>query len=512
MKKRRKSRSEKGITLLALVVTIIIMLILVGTTINLVAGGEGLFSRAKEATEKYKEAAAKENEELQRLLNMLDNQGVGDSSQLKDNTKDTPAGTIVNPPAGSKWKETSIKRVTLASGAEKIETGEAKVYAVALGEGVSVPVPVGFWYVGGDLQTGVVISDNENDRNKGLESGNTWTVADDVSQEKAHNKAVELEGNQFVWIPCDTYEKVDWGEGTVNRYSNARWDKSTNNAEKSQIEKYGGFYIGRYEAGTGEDGKAVKFSDNKDFSGTIGVETTINGWGWQNDDYAAGNLTYYGNKYVSGNITSKANQIPYFHSDYYTAVEMSEKMYKGSSKSTYINSGLVTGTQWDKMLQYIAKNVEGASAYVGDVTSSNGWGNYNNVTLSNLRGKYTTIDTSTGSMTAEWTSSSGLTNTERTSDSPYYLLTTGSTNAVQKKHIYDVSGNLWEWTEEACWYANGTNNTAFNYKNDDTLSTFMLRGGSFGNSYLGNPACSRNRYCAADTSTHRSFRVALYMK
>ena len=43
---------------------------------------------------------------------------------------------------------------------------------------------------------------------------------------------------------------------------------------------------------------------------------------------------------IVGKITSKAGEIPYYHTDYYTAVKLSNNMYK----TKYVQSGLVTGT------------------------------------------------------------------------------------------------------------------------------------------------------------------------
>lgn len=55
---------NKGITLIALVITIIILLILAGITINQLTGENGLFARAKEATEKTKIETAREKLQL----------------------------------------------------------------------------------------------------------------------------------------------------------------------------------------------------------------------------------------------------------------------------------------------------------------------------------------------------------------------------------------------------------------------------------------------------------------
>ena len=59
---KKKSLQEKGITLIALVVTIIILLILAGVTLNMVLSDNGLFSKTKEATEKYKQAQSDEED------------------------------------------------------------------------------------------------------------------------------------------------------------------------------------------------------------------------------------------------------------------------------------------------------------------------------------------------------------------------------------------------------------------------------------------------------------------
>ncbi len=49
-------KNAKGITLVALVVTIVVLLILATVTINMAVNNTGIFARAKNATEKYKQA------------------------------------------------------------------------------------------------------------------------------------------------------------------------------------------------------------------------------------------------------------------------------------------------------------------------------------------------------------------------------------------------------------------------------------------------------------------------
>lgn len=60
-------KGQKGITLVALVITIIVLLILAGITISLTVGQRGILNRAQEAGRNYQNAAAKEDEDLRDL-------------------------------------------------------------------------------------------------------------------------------------------------------------------------------------------------------------------------------------------------------------------------------------------------------------------------------------------------------------------------------------------------------------------------------------------------------------
>ena len=64
--KRKNEGQSRGITLIALIITIIILLILAGVAINMVLGQNGLLNNSKEATQKYKKS--QENEELSLIL------------------------------------------------------------------------------------------------------------------------------------------------------------------------------------------------------------------------------------------------------------------------------------------------------------------------------------------------------------------------------------------------------------------------------------------------------------
>ena len=348
--KKQKYKLE-GITLISLVITIVLLIILAGIMINIGLGENGLFTRAKEARNKYLTAEKEEEKMLNELYKEL-----GIEEDLPENTQNTEVGTIVKTP--EKWKTTMPNYVDVSSGKQVKESYKvSSVYAVAVGNAKEVPVPIDFYYVGGTLESGIVISDNIEDRNKDV--GKT-----DVRK--------ELKGNQFVWIPCTVsdYHKISFGENT---YDNAGWDRETNRIELPQIRKYEGFYIGRYEAGVGtlnkekeENGTAeekanpfdytVTFANEASLFNSVGVQTAlISGWTWQNYNFTAKKegtpVDNVSNK-ATGNIVVKADSIPYYHADYYTATEMSERLYENHK---YVKSGLVTGTMWDVMMKYMRR-------------------------------------------------------------------------------------------------------------------------------------------------------------
>ena len=169
MKKEIKNKQEKGITLIALVVTIVVLLILAGVSLNLVIGNDGIMKRAKEAKNRYAEAQTNEEKQLNELANGIDEM------------------------------ETEIKKVD------------------------GVPIPEGYYYVGGTKAKGLVISDNVAD--KELDKGK-----EDVRR--------DLDGNQWVWVPVENpsslYTTVD-AEVALTGSTGVKTTKYTNSAIISGI-------------------------------------------------------------------------------------------------------------------------------------------------------------------------------------------------------------------------------------------------------------------------------------
>lgn len=67
MKKNNETKQENGITLIALVVTIVVLLILAAVAINLTIGENGIMSRAMHAANTYDKSVVNESEEIKKL-------------------------------------------------------------------------------------------------------------------------------------------------------------------------------------------------------------------------------------------------------------------------------------------------------------------------------------------------------------------------------------------------------------------------------------------------------------
>lgn len=439
-----KRRNEKGITLVALVVTIIVLIILAGVSINALIGENGLISRAKLAKEQYTNATIDEQEKLNELEAQL---AMGQKPGLPEITTNTEVGVQVKLP--DKWATETGRYISTSTGLEVTSaTKVATVYAVSIGGGECVPVPYGFYYVGGNLDTGVIISDNKADKYDG------------TTDKTAHSYRKSLQGNQFVWIPCDLNSYNFVTSYAKNTSANYGYDRIP--GEISQIEKYSGFYVGRYEAGI-----CMPTGTNNSGITTANILDGTSASSWQCSDFTT----------TTGRPVVQAGAIPWYHANHSTASNVAENMYKGNS---YVSSGLLTGTMWDQMIAKIGD---------GNTTTS---GNYNNSDYTSEAGIYHTTAGSTG--TGAWSTTSA----PKTSGTKW-LVESGMLDTYARYHIYDTAGNLWEWVEQ-------------NASDSSSNVAFTLRGGGFNDGASTRPASYRNYDYAGDTYTTYGFRVALYLK
>ena len=271
-------------------------------------------------------------------------------------------------------------------------------------------------------------------------------------------------GNEFVWVPVDgssvKYEKwctqgIEWNNSSI---SNDILPSGVSD-EIYQITKYNGFYIARYEAGIPADLKSAINPSDTSWSGMQVARS------------------------VSGIPVSKKNQVPWNWIDYTNAKANAEKMYN----NTNVQSGLLTGTMWDTTLRWlISTNVITEYAATSD---SKTWGNYYNAPVTKVT-EYSEDDGATWLKTNSQTKGTGWKDT--------WVLKTGHSDYTKRNNIYDLAGNLWEWT------------------NEKYSSYHVGRGGGYNESYVINghytPAAYRSYLNYANGIRQSGYRVALYIK
>ena len=495
--------NKKGITLIALVVTVVVLIILAGVSINAVLGDNGIIKKANQAASVTKEAEVKEAINRTILEFYLTNDYATLEDFLKAKAEDGSIDSVTKNADGTLTVKKGDYSVTVenktnssggsgsggSTGGEtqtpEITVGEIKVVADSTGTGSAITDAASV-YLGNTLYItfvhsitgGTTVVDKTipyavtkngtyNFTVTGIVNGKSYTknvsvtvnqfktakdyvaanvevtypdgkvwipegfkVADDSASTVQGGVVIEdKDGNQFVWVPVATLAdyKRTWytGDGTLSNYSEALPED-----EKTSVERYKGFYIGRYEAGDKENTEAKTLRSSKD---------------------------------VTKTVTIKANQAPYNYVTRTQAVSLAEGFatkqgYKAKTK-------LVSSYAWDTTIAFLQK-------VNSDYGNSSEEGNYYNITFS-----YTDI---TGASQTKGKKSEEL-------------VPTGQTTPVC--NIYDMGGNVCEWTTESC------SNTDYPY---------AVRGGSCYHNFASVPAGNRNNN-SDDAYDDYGFRLTLFM-
>ena len=298
-----------------------------------------------------------------------------------------------------------------------------------------------------------------------LENG--WTIQDSS-------------GNQYVWIEVpktsevyptaglniknfttEEYTAIETDLHTyTNDYRKSGWEDIYSSDEATgltsaqytelkqkmlkSVYKNGGFYIGKYETGIESTPK------------TSGSSTTT----------------------PEEIPVIKQNAYPYNYVTCSQAQTLANKMESGN-----YTSSLMFGVQWDLVLKYLETK---GTAQADLKTDSTSWGNYkdNLWNITNENSKYAPNGSG-------WTSGAR----GKKESNEIVLLSTGASETFSKQGIYDIAGNVWEWTLEYT---------------SDTSNPCASRGSSCSHHGGNSPAMCRDGNSTGRYRYGVGFRVALY--
>ena len=398
-----KLTHKRGISLIVLIVTIIVIIILAAVVILTISKNNPV-SSAKEAT--FKEDMTSIQDELSMYLSKkytdnptsFDKSSVnlsGDSmvTELPSTKKYKDKVSVINGKlvwAGETEDNIEYKWFSEVTDGATKNSEEWKNIIAEIKYGV--PIPKGFTYKEGTKDTGLVIQDEK--------------------------------GNEFVWVPAteSTYRK-DTSFSSHNNIKPTGDDTLPNGIkdEAADVVKYGGFYIGRYEAGIPEG------------------------------DTSPSNKT--------GIPVSKKGAIVWSNINYTNSKASAESMINNE----YVQTGLLTGKAWDTTCHWIEDSLSSINASAS-LKNSRYYGNYyDSLSPANVSG-YGTKQVA------------------------------GYSDKWMVKNIYDLAGNVWEWTSEA--YG----------------SSFIGRGGGRDVGGSDYPVSYRSNVDGSITDGSIGFRPRLYIK
>ena len=427
-------KKNKGITLVALVVTIVVLLILAGVSINLVLGNNGIIAKAQEAKTKQAEASENDLKGMNSLIEQMESTLNGSGNGGK-----TEPETVPYLPSDDFHYDTST---SIDTGLViKDANGNEYVWVV-------VPRTIAVYKTTGLGKT-------------------TFTDADYTSIENDLKEYTKTYRGSTSY--SDTYTADD---KNVGWFADATAYNNLKNSMLKSVYENGGFYVGRYEAGIAEN-RTSKSSTNSDGKYTIeGMPAPV----------------------------TKADAYPYTYVTRTQAQNLASKVNAGTKTIS-----LMFGVQWDLVLAFMSKdttkvNQENLKELISDSTTI---GNYYNSTFQlSQTGQYAVY--SNYSLSSTWNPSTKSTTNfvdssrnkiAQSSNRNGILVTTGTSETNKVMNIYDIAGNVDEWTLESP---------------SSDINQCASRGGSYFDTGSNNPAALRVGSDSVLSINRIGFRVSLF--
>ncbi len=371
-----------------MVVTIVVLLILAGVSINLLVDKNGIIQRSKEAKNKYGQAKDNEQANLNKISDWIDSQVKGNDETTKPikvgvNEKATSNGTISG-------EEGNLNNPTIPEGYTPINTDTSN-----WGDGSNAPTQ-------DSVDHGLVIRDEE--------------------------------GNEWVWVPVpDVTVMCDTSNTTEYTLCGTEGDTAVTTNKYSKSDIISG--LTRTTPGTSTYGSRrepdlVIGSDNENFDTHETHYKTILGFASKEKmaeafvaDYneMIASIGQYGGFYIGryelSSVGVQKDKATLTNTDWYNLY----KKCKELNASNKVETRMIWGCQWDVTCNFIANKGDKKS-----ITDSSSWENYKNTSVK--------ADDGTTELKASETSS---------------RLNTGKTTFTMANNIYDLAGNCQEWTQEA---------------------------------------------------------------
>ena len=452
-KNKRNYSNQTGITLIALVVTIVVLLILAGVSLNAVFGQDGIIQKAKDAQNKMDQATQNDLDAINELNNWIDGKTNGTTGGNTTGGDDKPStselpSTSYTTPYYPDNTFTKVDGTDLSSGLVIQDGSENK------NEYVWIEVPKSL-YANSSYNTETTTGDKK-----------PTSSTDYDKIEYCLHKYTDYYRNGTSYKDEYLSDKVKEGTGLTS----TQYTELKQKMLKSVYEN-GGFWIGRYEAG-------------------ITTNRTS-----KDEEITAAPLSKAG--------TVENAVYPYTYVTCSQAQTLASQLSTGKSYT----SSLMFGVQWDLVLKHIevkevAKGTTLATIQSALRSDSKDWGNYIDASFTINRGKYAKY----GALTTWYNYNTALANcvtlengiskkVSASSSSNSILLTTGASDVCKKMNIYDLAGNVYEWTLEYI---------------ADTKFPCANRGGIYISSGSRNPASTRSSYSTASSNDYFGFRSSLF--